>query len=128
LLSIHLNASDSGPARGTETYIRRAQDNVNLVADKKFATKIQKGVFDAIKSFDPKTKDRGVKEARFGVLNDQALGNTTGGHCRACLQEVEFLDNPAVDVLLNTGPNANAVRTAIAKAMATAIIDDLVNP
>lgn len=127
-LSIHLNASDSGPARGTETYVRRAQDNANLAEDKHFATKIQNGVFKAITSFDPTTRDRGVKEARFGVLNDAALGNTTGGHCRACLQEVEFLDNPAVDVLLNTGPNADAVRTAIARAMAVAIIDDLVNP
>ena len=127
-LSIHLNASDSGPARGTETYIRRAQDNVNLAADKHFATKIQNAVFGAIRSFDPNTRDRGVKEARFGVLNDAALGNTAGGHCRACLQEVEFLDNPAVDVLLNTGSNAGAVRTAIAQAMAGAIIDDLVNP
>jgi hypothetical protein len=41
---------------------------------------------------------------------------------------VEFLDNPAVDVLLNTGTNAAAARTAIARAMASAIIEDLVNP
>jgi N-acetylmuramoyl-L-alanine amidase len=127
-LSIHLNASDNGPARGTETYVRRAQDNVNLGADKRFATKIQNGVFNAIKTFDPNTRDRGVKEARFGVLNDVALGNTAGGHCRAVLQEVEFLDNPRVDVLLNTGPNATQVRIAIARAMAGAIIDDLANP
>ena len=126
-LSIHLNASDSGPARGSETFVRQAQDNVNLAAAKRFAAKIQNSVFNAIKSFDPNTRDRGVKEARFGVLNDVALGNTAGGHCRACLQEVEFLDNPAVDVLLNTGPNAGAVRTAIARAMAGAIIDDLVH-
>ena len=127
-LSIHLNASDNGPARGTETYVRRAKDNVNLSADKKFATKVQNAVFGAIRSFDPTTRDRGVKEAQFGVLNDVALGNTAGGHCRAVLQEVEFLDNPRVDVLLNTGPNAAQVRTAIARAMAGAIIDDLVNP
>ena len=127
-LSIHLNASDNGPARGTETYVRRPLDNVNLAADKRFAAKIQTAVFNAIRSFDPATRDRGVKEAKFGVLNDQALGNTTGGRCRACLQEVEFLDNPAVDVLLNTGTNAAAARTAIARAMAGAIIDDLVNP
>lgn len=34
------------------------------------------------------------------------------------------MDNPAVDVLLNTGTNAVAARTAIARAMAGAIIDD----
>ena len=62
------------------------------------------------------------------MLNDVALGNTTGGQCRACLLEVEFLDFPAVDVLLNTGPNFEAVRRGIAKAIATAIIDDLEHP
>lgn len=127
-LSIHLNASDNGPARGTETFVRRAQDNVNLSADKRFATKVQNAVFTAIRSFDASTRNRGVKEAQFGVLNDVALGNTAGGHCRAVLQEVEFLDNPRVDALLNTGPTAAQVRTAIARAMATAIIEDLVNP
>lgn len=128
LLSIHLNASDAHNARGVETFVRRAQDNVNLNDDKRFATKIQTAVFNTIKGFDANTNNRGVKEARFGVLNDVALGNTAGGNCRACLQEVEFLDFPAVDVLLNTGPNAAAVRTAIARAMANAIIDDLVAP
>jgi N-acetylmuramoyl-L-alanine amidase len=61
-LSIHLNASDNGPARGTETYVRRAKDNVNLSADKRFAAKVQTAVFNAIRSFDPNTRDRGVKE------------------------------------------------------------------
>jgi N-acetylmuramoyl-L-alanine amidase len=91
------------------------------------ASKIQKAVFDAIKARDTLTKDRGVKEAKFGILRDDSLGNTTGGHCRACLLEVEFLDTPAVDVLLNTGPNAAAVRSEIAKAIAGAIVNDLVN-
>jgi hypothetical protein len=57
-----------------------------------------------------------------------SLGNTSGGHCRACLLEVEFLDVTAVDVLLNTGPNATAVRSDIAKAVAGAIINDLEHP
>ena len=63
-----------------------------------------------------------------GVLNDISLGNTNGGNCRACLLEVEFLDVSAVDKLLNTGPNAAAVRQSIAQAIAKAIIKDLVNP
>ena len=126
-LSIHLNGYNK-VTRGVETYVRRAQDNVNLADDKRFATNIQSAVFNAIRSADPGTHNRGVKEEKFGVLNDVSLGNTSGGHCRACLLEVEFLDVPAVDVLLNTGPNATAVRGQIAKAIAGAIINDLVHP
>jgi N-acetylmuramoyl-L-alanine amidase len=127
-VSIHLNASDQHNARGVETYVRQAVDNVNLNDDRRFATKIQNAVFNAIKARDPLTKDRGVKEAKFGILRDDSLGNTSGGHCRACLLEVEFLDVQAVDVLLNTGPNATAVRSEIARAIAGAIIVDLVQP
>jgi N-acetylmuramoyl-L-alanine amidase len=126
-LSIHLNAFN-GVSRGVETYVRRAQDNVNLADDKRFAGNIQSAVFSVIRSADTGTHNRGVKEEKFGVLNDLSLGNTAGGHCRACLLEVEFLDVPAVDVLLNTGPNATAVRKQIAKAIAGAIINDLVHP
>ena len=126
-LSIHFNAFN-GVSRGVETYVRRALDNPNLEDDRRFARRIQNAVFDVIEGFDIKSKDRGVKEEKFGVLNDAALGNTTGGHCRACLLEVEFLDVPAVDVLLNTGPNAGAVRLGIAQAIAKAIIKDVVTP
>ncbi len=126
-LSIHMNAFN-GVTRGVETYVRRASDNVNLVADERFARKIQHAVFNVIEGFDVGCNDRGVKREQFGVLNDAALGNTSGGNCRACLLEVEFLDVPAVDRLLNTGPSATTVRQAIANAIAAAIIDDLVNP
>lgn len=126
-LSIHFNAFNK-VSRGVETYIRRAQDNVNLEDDRRFARRVQNAVFDVIEGFDSGSNDRGVKEERFGVLNDAALGNTNGGNCRACLLEVEFLDVPAVDVLLNTGPNAGAVRQSIAQAIAKAIIKDVVTP
>jgi len=126
-LSIHFNAFN-GVTRGVETYIRRPQDNVNLEADRRFARRIQNAVFDVIEGFDSGSNDRGVKEERFGVLNDASLGNTNGGNCRACLLEVEFLDVPAVDRLLNTGANAATVRQSIAQAIAKAIIKDIVNP
>ena len=126
-LSIHFNAFN-GVSRGVETYIRRPQDNVNLEDDRRFARRVQNAVFDVIEGFDSGSNDRGVKEERFGVLNDAALGNTNGGNCRACLLEVEFLDVPAVDVLLNTGANHGAVRQSIAQAIAKAIIKDIVTP
>jgi N-acetylmuramoyl-L-alanine amidase len=126
-LSIHFNGFNK-VTRGTETYVRRALDNVNLADDKRFAGNIQNAVFNALRSADAGAKNRGVKEEKFGVLNDAALGNTSGGHCRACLLEVEFMDVPAVDVLLNTGANATTVRTQIAKAIAGAIITDLEHP
>lgn len=127
LLSIHLNGFN-GVTRGVETYIRKPPSNVNLEDDRRFARRVQNAVFDVIEGFDSGSNDRGVKEEKFGVLNDVALGNTTGGNCRACLLEVEFLDVPAVDVLLNTGSNANVVRQSIAQAIAKAIVKDITNP
>lgn len=126
-LSIHLNGFNK-VSRGVETYVRRAQDNVNLNEDRRFARRIQNAVFDVVEGFDSGSNDRGVKEEKFGVLNDVQLGNTSGGKCRACLLEVEFLDVPAVDVLLNTGANASVVRNSIARAIASAIIEDLIKP
>jgi N-acetylmuramoyl-L-alanine amidase len=128
LLSIHFNGFDR-VTRGTETLIRgKVHGNVNYAADKKFATRIQTAALAALKSHDPRAKDRGVKDQKLGVLNDVALGNTTGGNCRACMIEVEFIDVPAVDAVLNTGPNAATVRGELAAAIAKAILDDLINP
>ena len=127
-LSIHFNGFNH-VSRGTETLVRGVSDgNVNHADDKKFATKIQNAAFSLLKSHDAGAKDRGVKDQKLGVLNDASLGNTSGGHCRACMIEVEFIDVPAVDTLLNTGPNAATVRTQLAEAIAGAIVDDLVNP
>lgn len=128
LLSIHFNGFNK-VSRGTETLVRGvAHGNVNHADDKKFATKIQRAAINLLKSHDRGAKDRGVKDQKLGVLNDVALGNTSGGHCRACMIEVEFIDVPAVDRLLNTGPDAGTVRNELADALAKAIIDDLVNP
>lgn len=128
LLSIHFNGFNR-KARGTETIIcGRLHGNVNHADDKKFATRIQNAAYGALRTHDSGAKDRGVKDQRLGVLNDVELGNRNGGHCRACMIEVEFIDVPAVDALLNTGPNAAAVRVELAEAIANAIIDDLTNP
>ena len=71
-------------------------------------------------------ENRGVHQSNFGVLADDALGNTRASHpCRACLLEVEFIDVPAVDLLLNTGPLADLNRIEIATAISDGILADL---
>jgi N-acetylmuramoyl-L-alanine amidase len=126
-LSIHFNGFN-GSVRGTETLIlSTANGNVNEGEDLALAQRVQTSTLTAIRGFDANARDRGVKkDQRLGVLNDISLGNTRSDHkTRACLLEVEFIDNPDVDELLNTGPSANAVQAQIASALAAAIIDDL---
>ena len=122
-LSIHCNAIAAHNARGVETLISPRAGNTNFAADKAFAQRIQRAVFGAIKAHDSTTRNRGVKEQSLGVLRESSLGSST----RGCLVELEFIDTKAVDELLNIGPNAPQVRSDIAKAIAGAIIDELVN-
>lgn len=121
-LSIHCNASDAHNARGVETLIRPEEhDNPNYEDDLAFARTIQTAVFTAVRHRDPKTRDRRVKDQRLGVLDDAFLARKT----KACLVEVEFIDRTDVDELLNTGPNAMALRTEIAEALAGALLESL---
>ena len=118
-LCIHFNASEKHNARGVETLVdRKNRPNLNHAADVAFAKLIQSAVLNAIKAHDPKTRDRGVKDQGLMVLNDLHLGSKA----RGCLCEVEFLDHPAVDALLNLNENSAQVRQDIATAMANALI------
>lgn len=121
LLSIHCNASDSHTARGVETWIRPAIVNSNHADDRVFARTIQDATLLAIRKHDTDTPDRGVREKRLGVLNDEHLGPRT----KACLVELEFIDRHDVDALLNTGPRAPLVRGDIATSLARALITNL---
>ncbi len=126
-LSIHFNGFN-GSVRGTETLVlSTANGNVNEKEDFALAQRVQSATLAAIRRFDASARDRGVKtNQRLGVLNDVSLGNTRSDHdTRACLVEVEFIDNPDVDKLLNTGPNANSAQDEIASAIAEAIVEDL---
>ena len=125
-LSIHFNGFNA-VARGVETLVRPvSRGNVNHAEDLAFALKIQRRVFDAIHARDAHTANRGVKDQVLGVLDDVALGNTATNHpCKACLVEVEFIDVPAVDQLLNTGPTAKDARRDIANAIRDGIIEQL---
>jgi N-acetylmuramoyl-L-alanine amidase len=120
-LSIHCNGFN-GVSRGTETLISPKAINSNHAADKALASAIQKAVFTTIKSFDSKAVDRKVKDQKLGVLNEASLGTKA----RGCLLELEFIDVPAVDTLLNIGPNSPQVRADISKAIAKAIVEDVV--
>lgn len=123
-LSIHFNGFN-GAVRGTETWIEAAgHGNVNHAADLAYARRIQAAVHDAIKRHDPGARDRGVKEDKvLSVITDEYVGNTfEAAPCRACLVEVEFIDVPAVDLLLNRGPTANEVMNDIAKAIRDALL------
>jgi N-acetylmuramoyl-L-alanine amidase len=125
LLSFHCNGSDGHKARGVEAWIRsRGADettSTRIDADRAFAKAIQQAALGALKTHDANTKDRGVKTAAFGVLSRASLGAKP----KACLLEMEFIDVQAVDELLNTGANSAAVRDALAKATAKALIDSL---
>ena len=125
-LSLHYNGFDSR-TRGVETFVRpAAAGNVNHADDIAFASRVQARVFQAVTARDAATRNRGVKEMRLAVLEDGALGNTAAMHpCRAALLEIEFIDVPAVDRLLNTGPGAAAVQQEIANAIRDAILEDL---
>jgi N-acetylmuramoyl-L-alanine amidase len=123
-LSIHFNGFD-GTVRGTETLISPKGINSNHAADNALAQRVQKAAFNAIKAHDSNAKSRGVKDQKLGVLNQASLGTKA----RGCLVEVEFIDVPAVDTLLNLSPSSSQVRADICKAIAGAIVDDLIaNP
>jgi N-acetylmuramoyl-L-alanine amidase len=119
-LAIHFNGFNK-TSRGTETLIRPKVSNPKFTSDKALAQRVQKAAFNAIKAHDTNAKDRGVKEQKLGVLNRLCLGPKP----RGCLVEIEFIDVPAVDTLLNVGPTSPQVRSDICKAIAGALIDDL---
>ncbi len=112
--------------------------NSNVEADAAFACVIGKAAVAAMKPFDAAVRLRsdsytkstngeawtppeGVKMKGLGVLRDAVLGTATN-QCRACLLELDFIDNPKVDTLL-CGPNSDKVRNAIAAALGRAIVD-----
>jgi N-acetylmuramoyl-L-alanine amidase len=131
-LSIHFNgfkeAPGKLPARGVETLV--STNNVNISEDTKFAKVLQDKVFTAMQSLDPMTKDRGVKQQSLGALSDIALGNTKARHpCRACMVEIEFMDEQPIENLFRLKPSTSAIaaktaanRQQISNAIADALL------
>jgi N-acetylmuramoyl-L-alanine amidase len=120
-LSIHFNASTRHSARGVETLVSPKARNSNHRADVKFAQRVQTAVFKAIKARDANTRDRKVKDQPLGVLNEDHLGKKV----RGCLVEIEFIDVPAVDQLLNLNADAHDVKQEIAAAIGNAVLQEL---
>lgn len=136
-ISIHFNATN-GVARGVETWIRRPSDNNNTTQDRALANRVVNGIFKAIENIDNKTKNRGVKPglppsvdelkiAQLAVLSDSHYGQLSGDYhpIRGTLAEIEFIDVPAVDILLNTEPTASPVKAAVTNSMRDSILEDL---
>jgi N-acetylmuramoyl-L-alanine amidase len=137
--SFHFNATN-GSARGTETLIRGVA-NVNEDEDRDFGQRVLDGILAGIRQYDEDgAADRGVKNyawsasqqqnvpSVWAVLSDTTYSNISSYHpIRGIIAEVEFIDVPAVDQLLNTGVNASAIRTSIADEIRDAIIEDIKN-
>jgi N-acetylmuramoyl-L-alanine amidase len=123
-VSIHFNGFD-GATRGTEALVAPAATNVNHAEDTAFAAVLHGHVVAAIRAHDAGAKARGVRDQALGVLNDTELKPVGGLPPKACLVEIEFIDVPAVDRLLNTNANAATVRQDIAMAIGDAAVEEL---
>lgn len=125
---IHFNASaPPHSARGT-LEVRQLPSQVNLDEDVGLIDPIINSIVAAITPLDAGANKRSFVATDTSIAFDPKLGNTAAYHpIRVGYCEVEFLDNAAVDVLLNTGPNATAAKTAIVNAMRDGILSDLKN-
>ena len=131
---IHFNASAAHTARGT-LEVRRTAGNVNPQEDIDFIDAALTRMVTAMQGFDAASNRRAAVVNDTSVASDTNLGNTAdyfpirAGYC-----EVEFIDfgahttdqaDDTVDILLNTGPNAGPIKTAIANAIRDGIIHNL---
>lgn len=138
-VSIHFNATNK-QARGSEALIRGTdQVNGSEVEDERLGRRVLDGVLAGISQFDNASSDRGVKNyawsstlnknvpSSWAVLSDDSYANDDDYHpVRGTIAEIEFIDVPAVDALLNTGANAGAVKTAVVNGMKDSILNDLI--
>ena len=135
-LSIHCNANNEKTAeldkkRGVTAFVRRVdeatvpvesrQTDALVAVDETLANAVVNAVYLAIQTHDSNAAKLDIQRSGMAVLNRQYLGTKAKG----CLLEVEFIDVPAVEVLLNTGANHVQVRTDIAAAIAKTLIDSL---
>ena len=136
LFIIHFNASDAHTARGTLEVRQDPNLAGSLPEDIEFIDAVLDRMVPAMQPYDAACNRRAHVVKDTTVATDTYMGNEANYHpVRAGYCEVEFIDfgaqtpndrtDDAVDILLNTGPNAGAVKTAIANAMRDGIILDL---
>jgi N-acetylmuramoyl-L-alanine amidase len=131
LISLHFNGFNK-KSRGTETYYRDPANGQqsNTKEDLALATAVNNAAYGAIAAIDSSAANRGVKlDSKTGhkavsILKDPGKG-LSGKMCRSCLLEAEFIDVPAVDVLMVSGPSATTNRSAIMRAVARALANEL---
>ena len=109
-VSIHFNGWEDPDTQGTVTFVHEDAGSESAA----LAAAVQSAV-QGVTGYN----DRGVKRARFGVLNPGRHNESTA----ACLVEVSFLTNPAEEDRLTRNEPVNGVpyRTAIANAIADGI-------
>jgi N-acetylmuramoyl-L-alanine amidase len=126
-LSIHFNDGDKR-VRGVEAFVRAKNKNeVKFGEDVAYAQRILKAVLNAYDALGSKTNDRHVKPDTETKLKGLAVLNRAnlGEKPLACLCEMEFIDNPDVDALLNTNAKADQNKDTIAAYVAKALVESL---
>jgi N-acetylmuramoyl-L-alanine amidase len=138
---IHFNSDDitekgHTPHRSRGTLQVVQHNNKNPTEDAECANTIIGRMVTAFRLFDTQSNQRAAVNTPTDAADDVYLGNTDNYHpIRAPYCEVEFIDygadtpndvsDDAVDILMNTGPNAAAVKSAVTNAMRDGILQDL---
>lgn len=134
-LSVHGNYSDLPSARGVETYYTNTYSSVRarsrdgnpgdelnvswtnvdvrekVLQSRRFAEDVQNSLYRTLKTKNPGTRNRGVREASYVVL--------TGTTMPAILSEVSFVSSPADENKLESDAYRQEIAEALYKGVAT---------
>jgi N-acetylmuramoyl-L-alanine amidase len=134
-LSVHGNYSDLPSARGVETYYTNTYSSIRarsrdgnpgdelnvswmnvdvrekVLQSRRFAEDVQNSLYRTLKTKNPGTRNRGVREASYVVL--------TGTTMPAILSEVSFVSSPADENKLESDAYRQEIAEALYKGVAT---------
>jgi hypothetical protein len=143
-LSIHFNGNSSSLPRGSEVWVEpnemraNGDSNANFSEDTDFGTRILISMAGSIpqggrrpadgeprpKGFEP-PDSLSIPSDIYTDRSNRLRNEGTNPKSRACLAEVEFITNRQVEEALISGPQSDANRSALSKAMAGAVIKDI---